>query len=203
MTLKSMSHLIIFFLLWFFVFIVLFALLLQVFVKLYYEKGHECVSGYDYDRVGLQHNYYILFELSWQTFSSVGYGVIGVETDTGCQALRYFLAFESFFGAVNSGLCGAVFFANISRLLARAYVTFAGSICLQFGKGVSGLFISQEVSAPKPIDDEDESPITGSFPFIEMRLVNDVSGRAIFPFFASRFFLTVCVLGNSYGWGNL
>jgi hypothetical protein len=180
MTLQSLFQLILFFLMWFFLFIVLFALLLQVFVKLYYERGHECVSGYDYDKFGLQHNYYILLELSWTTISSVGYGVVSLETDTGCQAIRYFLAFESFFGAMNSGLCGAVFFASISRLLARANVTFAGSICLQFDKGVSEpqQFISQEVSTPKPIGDKDESAITGSYPFIEMRLVNDVSGRS-------------------------
>jgi hypothetical protein len=91
--------------------------------------------------------------------------------------MRHFLAFESFFGAIFSGLCGGLFFANISRVLARARVTFASSICLQFGNGVSDPYLStsREVSTPKLTHDKDESAATSSFPFIEMQLVNDVS----------------------------
>lgn len=72
------------FLVVYFVLISIFALLLQVFVDLYYNTGEqECVTNYDYSRVSIINtdNFLVLFGLSWTTFSTVGYGVIGVSTE--------------------------------------------------------------------------------------------------------------------------
>lgn len=139
-SLASFHMLMLHFLVVYFVVISLFALFMQIFVRIYYDAGQECVTNYDYSRVSISNtdNYLVLFGLSWTTFSTVGFGVIGLSTESGCQAFRYFLAIEAFVGIMYSGYSGALIFSNISGYLARAHVTFSSSICLQYGNGLVG-----------------------------------------------------------------
>jgi len=75
----------------------------------------------------------IAFEISWITFSTVGYGNVSPSGyNSGCYGLRYFCAFEAFFGLVFFGLLGAVFFAKIGKTFSEAPITFSSTLCLQF-----------------------------------------------------------------------
>lgn len=55
--------------------ILIFALCLQLYTRLHYDRGsYECVTSYDYSNVSIRdtENFLVLFSLSWTTFSTVG-----------------------------------------------------------------------------------------------------------------------------------
>jgi len=75
----------------------------------------------------------IAFEISWITFSTVGYGNVSPSGyNSGCYGLRYFCAFEAFVGMVFFSLLGAVFFTKIGRTFSEAPITFSSTLCLEF-----------------------------------------------------------------------
>lgn len=73
-SLASIRVLVVHFLFFYFVVITLFALMLQLFVRLYDDAGKQCVTNYDYFNVSIggTDNFVVLFGLSWTTFSTVG-----------------------------------------------------------------------------------------------------------------------------------
>jgi hypothetical protein len=118
--------------------IICFSLLLHLSVVAAYKwKGRECCSGYDYSDLRLRASFEIVFELSWTTFATVGYGAVSIPADQDCQGVRYMLATEAFIGILFSSFCSAIFYTKIARLHTRAHVTFSSAMCLQYGEGVT------------------------------------------------------------------
>lgn len=73
----------------------------------YNRSAQKCCSGYDFDDQGYWHNFGTSFELSWTTFSTVGYGVVSPPANQNCHFIRFLLAIEAFIGVVYAGMCGA------------------------------------------------------------------------------------------------
>lgn len=151
------------------------------------DTGAECLPGLDYTRKSK--TFYVAFELSWNTFSTVGYGVVYIPAHLPCRGLQYVLATEAFIGVLYSGFCGAIFMAKISRNLVTAQVVFSSAVCLQYGKKLNSLpskAIHDADSSTSPVEDNDKSTnkisepsedeLT-SFPFLEFRVVNKSSNR--------------------------
>jgi len=75
----------------------------------------------------------IAFELSWITFTTVGYGNVAPSaSSSGCWGLRYLCAFEAFIGLVFFSLLGAIFFTKIGLTFGEAPITFSRALCLKF-----------------------------------------------------------------------
>jgi hypothetical protein len=78
----------------------------------------------------------ISFELSWITFTTVGYGNVAPSTSTGgCYGLRYLCAFEAFIGLVYFSLLGAIFFSKIGLTFGEAPITFSRAVCIKYDAG--------------------------------------------------------------------
>jgi len=71
-------------------------------------------------------------ELSYTTFSTVGYGMASPSPKIGCLGLRCLCAFEAAIGILYFGLAGAIFFGRVNRILSRAPVHFSGPLCIQY-----------------------------------------------------------------------
>lgn len=117
------------------------------------HTGGRC--GLDvYEAWGKTQSYYELaFELSWTTFTTVGYGVVAPsgdpDDDDNCYGIRFACSLFAFMGLLFNSLSAAIFFSKLERVLTRASVTFSSSACLEFGqaaaftrgsKGVYGQF---------------------------------------------------------------
>jgi len=75
------------------------------------------------------------FALSWTTFSTVGYGHIypslsQQEEWKECAGLISITSFESFFGVIYAGSCGALLFARIIRASTEAQVVYSEAITI-------------------------------------------------------------------------
>jgi hypothetical protein len=151
------------------------------------DTGAECLPGLDYTRKSK--TFYVAFELSWNTFSTVGYGVVYIPPHLPCRGLQYVLATEAFIGVLYSGFCGAIFMAKISRNLVTAQVLFSSAVCLQYGKKLNSLptkAIQDAGPSASPVEDNGEptnkvsdavdDELT-SFPFLEFRVVNKNTNR--------------------------
>lgn len=121
------------------------------------------------------------------------YGTVSPPASDGCAGLRWFLALEAFFGVMYSGFCGAVFYSKVSRLNARASLTFSSAVCLQFGGGITKerlvVSCSDEQSSSSPLSASalDSADIqAGSdiqpYPVLDFRAVNDVSVHNVLCF---------------------
>lgn len=115
------------FLLGYFVLIWLFA----IFV---WAVDAECLSGWEDVSGGFVSSFYIPFQVSWCTFSTVGYGGVAPEAGEPCRGLNVILAGEAFIGVIYSSFCGSVIYARISRHKSIANVTFGSAVCLQYGR---------------------------------------------------------------------
>lgn len=97
------------------------------------------------------------------------YGVVSPDSVSNCWFIRIICAIESFNGILFASCCGAILYSKINRIQFRAPVTFSRAICLQYGKGlvqqnaVRNSMIKTSL-LPKP-----------NYPFIEFRIVHDVS----------------------------
>ncbi len=75
----------------------------------------------------------VAFEISWITFSTMGYGNVSPSGyNFGCYGLRYLCAFEAFVGMVFFSLLGVVFFTKIGRTFMEALVMFSSTLCRKF-----------------------------------------------------------------------
>jgi len=123
----------------FFIWCYVFAAFIYLIIDATYSRnGVECAHSADswqYDQATLshrRHNMEIAFEMSWITFTTVGYGNVSpTGYNSGCYGLRFFCAFEAFVGLVFFSLMGAVFFAKIGHTFTEAPITFSGAVCLQ------------------------------------------------------------------------
>lgn len=94
--------------------------------------------------------YELAFELSWTTFTSVGYGIVSPSgDDDDCYPIRFVCSLFAFMGLLFNSLSAAIFFSKLERVLTHASVTFCSGVCVQFGnaalytrgsKGVHGQF---------------------------------------------------------------
>jgi hypothetical protein len=86
------------------------------------------------------------------------------------------MAFESFVGLLYAGISGAIIFARIARIQSIANVMFSSPICVRYGTGVvlpttDSLVLSEEDSV-----DRSEDCMEMTYPVLEFRLINDMSG---------------------------
>jgi len=125
-------------LVFFFFYVHLFAILIFWVITALYNSHHvECAnSNQDWFYGGtnsVRHNMEIAFELSWITFTTVGYGNVAPSaSSSGCWGLRYLCAFEAFIGLVFFSLLGAIFFTKIGLTFGEAPITFSRALCLKF-----------------------------------------------------------------------
>ena len=94
----------------------------------------------------------VAFAMSWVTLSTVGYGHLypaPSERKAECFTLEFIAFFESFVGVFYAGLCGAIFYSRLIKVLDKAEVSFSHAMCLRHD--VDG------------------------FPALEIRIVNNVS----------------------------
>jgi hypothetical protein len=125
-------------LIFFFIYIHIFALFIYwVITGSYRVHGAQCANtNQDWFYVGtntIRHNMEIAFELSWITFTTVGYGNVAPSGSiSGCWGLRYLCAFEAFVGIVYFSLLGAIFFKKIGITFGEAPVTFSRALCLKY-----------------------------------------------------------------------
>mmetsp|Transcript_8145 Transcript_8145/g.20031 ORF Transcript_8145/g.20031 Transcript_8145/m.20031 type:complete len:889 (+) Transcript_8145:387-3053(+) len=185
----SFSKVMLFFLLFYVVNIFIWAAVLEG-VDL--ATGGQCIhedpegmSGWD--------RYEFLVELSWATFTTVGYGTISPQGDiTGCYVIRLMCALIAFVGVLFASQTAAIMYSKLMRLLAKAHVTFSSTLCVQYGKGNEGSTVRfgqlnfrasvapaalMGFNADDLLDDDGkaESPAGSEdgFPIIEFRMIND------------------------------
>ena len=173
------SIVVLWFLLFYFVFVELFAFLVFAAGRASARGGNECIGDWPVDG-SFSDQFDISFSLSWTTFSTVGFGTVSPPGDTGCSGIRYLLAVEAFIGVLYSGFCGAIYYSKVSRIISQAPVSFPGAICLQYGQGIERAnyqsFKSVEEDDSAVSDNEGKKGnINNGYPYLEFRVVNDVS----------------------------
>lgn len=174
----SFSIAMLWFLLFYFVFIEFFAFLVYAVARAHERGGNECIGGWPADG-SFGEQFEISFSLSWTTFSTVGFGTVSPPEEHGCSGIRYLLAIEAFIGVLYSGYCGAIYYSKVSRTISQASVTFSSAICLHYGEGIERStfrnFQSVEEEDAVAADDESKGNSNNGYPYLELRIVNDVS----------------------------
>ena len=80
----------------------------------------------------LRENYELAFELSWTTFTTVGYGQVSPSGyEYGCYSTRVLCASFAFMGLLFNSLSAAVFFSKLESFLTKSSVIFSSSACIQ------------------------------------------------------------------------
>ncbi len=155
----------------------------------------QCIANDDIsdeDLIIRRHILEFAFELSWTTFTTVGYGRIAPPGDEeGCYATRFICSIEAIMGMGFVSMCSGVFYAKLLRFIGSAPVTFSSTLCVQYGKGLSDRAHNMSDSSfnKSDLDDvEDEEPDErrfrytppsfvdksfNPFPVIEFRIVNN------------------------------
>ena len=178
----------------FFLFVAVYFILIYIYAfwlrsataSIFRGTGEECLPGFDYENPDrLTHNFNAAFELSWNTFSTVGYGVISIPPDLKCTSMRILRSTEAFIGVLYVGFCGAIIMAKITRNLVTASVTFSSAVCLQYGS-------KMEVKSSRGAGTSSSNPLAGvsieecaedmdlelsTFPYLEFRVVNQNANR--------------------------
>ena len=125
----------------------------------------------------------LAFELSWSTFTTVGYGAVAPSGED-CYPLRVLCSLFAFLGLLFNSLSAAIFFSKLERVLTKASVTFSSCICLQFSttdaeRGAEG---GAERGARRSLENYRKMGFSlrsidqGSavpYPYLEFRIVND------------------------------
>lgn len=102
----------------------------------------ECIGGVDYKNISSGAKFVDAYQMSWTTFSTVGYGLVHPATSANhaqihqCTLLTILTCFESFVGVLFSSLCAALMFAKIARVQSFAQVTFSTPIVIRYGSGL-------------------------------------------------------------------
>ena len=76
-----------------------------------------CVGGMSVnleDELTKSDLFFLSFSLSWNTFSTVGYGQVFPKNVRGCALVRSICQLESFVGILYASFCGAIFYAQVS-----------------------------------------------------------------------------------------
>mmetsp|Transcript_20762 Transcript_20762/g.41122 ORF Transcript_20762/g.41122 Transcript_20762/m.41122 type:complete len:574 (-) Transcript_20762:278-1999(-) len=97
------------------------------------------------------------FALSWNTFTTVGYGMSYTSTGNNfgkdtrpeeCSGVVFLCTAEAFVGLLYAGMCTAVMFGKVHRIQSHhAHLIFCNAVCLQY----------EEVESDDVDDDENES----------------------------------------------
>lgn len=98
-------------------------------------SGGYCIHE-DPDSFSRSERYELVFELSWATFTTVGYGTVSPSGEvSGCYPIRFTCAFVAFIGVIFASQTAAILYGKLMRMLAKAHVTFSSTLCIQYGKG--------------------------------------------------------------------
>lgn len=129
-------------LLWFYALVFIFTLLVMWSARI----DNDClrIGGKTVTEIGNDSFFLDAFSLSWNTFSTVGYGnvypALSTESDKDgdrhCAIINFVTALEAFVGVVYAGFTGAVIFAKVTRITQRADVRFSDPLTMTFGPGV-------------------------------------------------------------------
>lgn len=120
-----------FFLMLYMMFVYCFVVLLYLVDK--YSTDSACINDGD---LSMRSHFEFAFELSWTTFTTVGYGNVGPPSELGCYPIRLMCSIEAILGMAFVSMCSGLFYAKLLRLLAKAPVTFSSTLCVQYGKGL-------------------------------------------------------------------
>lgn len=116
-----------------------------------------------------------MYQLSWTTLSTVGYGVICPDLTEAvfgarCVFFEVLLAFESYMGVLFAGIIGALIFGKVARAQSIAQVRFASPMCVRYGNGV--LEEGEEETNDNSGESAEEEEIRFPCPVLEFRIVN-------------------------------
>lgn len=186
---------------WFYILVVFFALLIVWAAEL----DNDCVKvgGADIGGLDNRSKFMDAFSLSWNTFSTVGYGstypALSPESngddggDPRCVFISFLTSLEAFVGVIFAGFIGAIFFAKVSRISQQANVQFSDALTVRFGNGVDAT-VDEDGEHDDELQDEDEIKVvkadsmtasqkfqsmakkvstTSPFPVITFRIANE------------------------------
>jgi hypothetical protein len=139
------------------------------------------------------------FALSWNTFSTTGYGAVypalGSQNDgkTHCFTIAIICSIECFLGVLFVGFCGAILFGKVMRIHTHAQVRFSDPVVVQYGSGVDDLLPGDEDNSNRSNSSNNQSEALDSassvpkttipLPVLEFRVVNrlfdEVGGEII------------------------
>ncbi len=154
------------------------------------EYSMKCIANDDIldEDLNYRHIVEFAFALSWTTFTTVGYGRISPPGDhAGCYGVRFICSIEAIMGMGFVSMCSGIFYAKLLRFIGSAPVTFSSTLCVQYGKGLTGTaHISDSPSFNKGEADElnDDGYYLGippsspnksfnPYPVLEFRIVNN------------------------------
>ena len=176
-----------------FFFMVLYVLFVWIFVGfLLAADGYstsQCIANNDISHEELttmRHVVEFAFELSWTTFTTVGYGAIAPPgDDDGCYAVRFICSIEAIMGMGFVSMCSGIFYAKLLRLIGCAPVTFSSTLCVRYGKGLTDNS-SLSLGEDEETDGDGFNPVILSpssysrkinhfnqYPVLEFRIVNN------------------------------
>mmetsp|Transcript_36512 Transcript_36512/g.79495 ORF Transcript_36512/g.79495 Transcript_36512/m.79495 type:complete len:749 (-) Transcript_36512:44-2290(-) len=108
------------------------------------------------------------FELSWTTFSTVGYGSyspsVAQDSDsrTHCAFVTVICCIESFIGVLYGGFVGAIMFSKITRIQCLAQVEFSHPMVVRYGCGVAAWETEVDDEDQDEDDNDDEKKLAMS-----------------------------------------
>ena len=179
----SFGKVLVFFLLLYLLIVYLFVILLYV-ADLISETdcvGNNLVGKLDDDSTTSE-RFELLFELSWTTLTTVGYGNLGIPNEAGCYIVRLACSIEALLGIGYVSACSGLFYVKLLKTLARAHVTFSSTMCIQYGRGLetgikrySALTSSALANSLTSFGSADskQKKQHQPFPVIEFRVIND------------------------------
>ena len=105
----------------------------------HFQPNCILVQGQKFEYQGTE-SFLDLFQLSWTTFSTVGYGLVypnvAVPTRGGCYAINILAALEAFTGILYAATAAAIVFGKVSRFQRTADLMFSYAILVRYGSGV-------------------------------------------------------------------
>ena len=132
------------------------------------------------------------WQLSWTTFTTVGYGMISPSTSShifeemennrnnmSCALMSGFLSFECLFGILFNSLAGAIIFGRLISFQNQAQIEFSSVMIVKFGKGLGDIDIDDESSTDddEGKDDDDEKIPCPVLKFRIINLINSTPGK--------------------------
>jgi len=118
-----------------------FCVLFGFFLMLAGNAEPECITASgDNFGVNLNSRFSDAFALSWNTFTTVGYGMAYTSTSTDlgdvkpsqCSLVVLICTVEAFTGLLFAGMCAAILFGKVNRIQSHANIIFCNAVCLQY-----------------------------------------------------------------------
>mmetsp|Transcript_25535 Transcript_25535/g.39562 ORF Transcript_25535/g.39562 Transcript_25535/m.39562 type:complete len:462 (+) Transcript_25535:53-1438(+) len=98
----------------------------------------SCISPYQIDADEDKITFFDAFILSWTTFSTVGYGNVSPQVESGipnkvadCILVGVVVSLEAFIGILFAGFSGAILFTKLVSMQSIAFVEFSEPICIE------------------------------------------------------------------------